>query len=452
MGNNSSSASPAVETVTTGIPNAAGSRRTARRQSVGSPRVNRMRSASPSTDVEVEIDVRAPRLPRGRQSRVEKISSPAAVEAPKKAAGKSTRTVRGSSKSKAASETKVKLQRDPSTGRYLPRGTSSKSPTVASPRQSQVRRKVTVEVIASPQSDTSVQFDIEKKTVRLPSRGRRSGRLSVDAEESSAAARAVSAAPSSPPQVHRAIRERKSTGRSVQVEVPRVTFVDQSGAAVEKPKRTRRPSSPVALASAQIEQTARGANILRSSYTAIDSEWSDANKCLSANADKTAADAPKTITRRTSRKPAVGDSATATRVTRARSASPPRTTSGATSRRDYATPSLGAAAPCVAALKTPTTRRSSPSRPRTPTVAIPEVEVEAKTEPAMIGPATVRRVRKMAAASPELGEGSTLISRLRAETPAAPNVSAPVVEKLACAAPAAAAGNPSDMLWSYLNA
>ena len=70
----------------------------------------------------------------------------------------------------------------------------------------------------------------------------------------------------------------------------------------------------------------------------------------------------------------------------------------------------------------------------------------------MIGPATVRRVRKMAAASPELGEGSTLISRLRAETPAAPNVSAPVVEKLACAAPAAAAGNPSDMLWSYLNA
>lgn len=295
------------------------------------------------------------------------------------------------------------LQRDPSTGRYLPRGTSAKRS--ASPPTA-VRRRVAVEVVTAP------QVEVSRKTrgaaVASPKKADLGGR-----RRSPRVAAAVAPAVAAPP------------ARRASSPTARVTFINEAGEpAVEKPKRGRRAMSQTPAESAA---GARATQVLRSSYCRTDSQWSDAEAEAVAQPKKKAS--PRRAASPRKMAAAVPEAPT-------RAASPGMTSRvEISSKRDYAHPSLGATSP-----KAPASRRGRRS-------------VDAAEQGTTISSSTSRRVRKMSTVEAEAPQ--VIMAPPQAPVATAPVSAVAGTERLACAAPAApaaAVGNSSDMLWSYLNA
>lgn len=256
---------------------------------------------------------------------------------------------------------------------------------------------------SSPRSRPTLQRD---STGRYLPRG-----ASSPSSEAAAVRRRVEVQVITAPQVE-AVRTRRSPMRKQSVEAPstRVTFVDNAGqptAVQQKPRRSRR------AAVAQPAAASPTANVIRSRYCRPEAQWTESPEAV---------EQPTVAAVSSPKKP------------RARSASPKQNVS----RRDYATPSLTAATP-VATEAPPAV--AAPARRGRKAVAV----TDAPKDQTMIAPSTVRRVRKMSTTS--------TVEAPAIEKPQVLAAPPAMVERLACAAPAApAVTNSSDMLWSYLNA
>lgn len=269
-------------------------------------------------------------------------------------------------KSRRSVRQRTRPQRDPTTGRYLPRRQASPAASVGA-----VRRRVAVEVVP-PAAVHGMRASAPLK-VAAPVRAA-SPKVAPRAAspQRQVALRAASPKVAAP---RAASPGRRALASSQRVEAPlqSVTFVDQQGEPQPR-RRGRRAASP-----ASTEQTARGAPILRSSYCRTDAQWTD------AAAEQQEAAAVTAPPRSRSRKP------------RAQSV---ETT--AVSRRDYATPSL----------TTPGLSAASPRKPR-------KTAVKTDEQHQVIAPSTVRRVRRMAATEQQCVTAAPEVEKLSA--PAAPN-------------------------------